>query len=149
MRNRSIVITESDARMLRGLLAARISSARDQGHLEELSLELERAQVVDASEVPPDVITLHTRVRVLDLTSGERREIELVAPSEANVAANRISVLAPLGTALLGYREGDEVEWEMPGGLRRLKIEQVIQPPDDDTRSGAPGADATVGALSS
>ncbi|MBX5462626.1 MAG: nucleoside diphosphate kinase regulator [Steroidobacteraceae bacterium] len=140
MQNRSIVIMESDAQMLRGLLAARMSSARDQEHLEELSLELERAQVVRPSELPPDVVTMQTRVRVLDLTSGERREVELVPPAEADVSSNRISVLAPLGTALLGYREGDEVEWVMPGGLRRLRIEKVIQPAD----LGGSGAGVTT-----
>lgn len=129
MRNRSIVVTESDARLLRALLAARAEkSKRDQEHLKELSSELERALVLESGQVPADVITMRTRVRVLDLTSGERREFVLVFPMDADLAANRISVLAPLGTALLGYREGDEVEWVMPGGLRRLLVERVFQP---------------------
>jgi regulator of nucleoside diphosphate kinase len=64
-------------------------------------------------------------VRILDLSNGTRQELTLVGPAEANVSARRISVLAPLGTALLGYREGDEVEWLMPGGVRRLRIESV------------------------
>ena len=126
MRENPIVVTDADARRLKGLLAAQ-ASARDHAHLQELSLELERAQVVDADRVPTDVITLHTRVRVLDLASGERTEYVLVLPTDADLAARRISVLAPLGTALLGYREGDELEWLMPGGLRRLRVERVVQ----------------------
>jgi regulator of nucleoside diphosphate kinase len=69
---------------------------------------------------------MQSRVRVADIDSGERREFVLVYPSKADVSANRISVLAPLGTAVLGYREGDEVEWIMPSGLQRLRIERVM-----------------------
>jgi regulator of nucleoside diphosphate kinase len=74
---------------------------------------------------------------VHDLTSGARREMVLVLPGEADVAAQRISVLAPLGTALLGYREGDEVEWVMPGGLRRLRVERVTQ--QEERAAGSAG----------
>ncbi len=105
---------------------APILAGGDQKFLEDLDFELERAVVVDALDVPPSVVTMQSRVRVADLDSGERREFVLVYPSEANVSANRISVLAPLGTAVLGYREGDDVEWIMPSGLRRLRIERVM-----------------------
>jgi regulator of nucleoside diphosphate kinase len=128
MRDRPIFITELDAAKLRGLLAAFAAAERDQGHLEELNLELERAFVVEATDLPRDVVTMHTRVQVADLMTGKRHELVLVFPEQADVAAQRVSVLAPIGTALLGYREGDEVEWHTPGGLRRLRIENVIQP---------------------
>lgn len=129
VRDRPIVISEADASRLRGLLRARVDAAlRDQGHLRELKSELERALVVEAAEIPPDVITVNSRAWVVDLESYDRREYVLVLPAEADPAAGRISVLAPLGTALLGYREGDDVEWVMPGGLRRLRIEAVFQP---------------------
>src|SRR5262249_43060684 len=96
-------------------------------HLQELLMELDRAVIVEPHEVPRDVITMQARVRVRDLMSGERRDLMLVLPTEADVSAQRISVLAPLGTALLGYREGDVVQWVMPGGLRHIRIERVIQ----------------------
>ena len=145
MRNRPIVITRTDAARLRELLATRARVARDQDHLEELAEELERASIAESSEVPADVITIHTRIRVLDLVTGERRELTLVLPRESDAAAGRISVLAPLGTALLGYRAGDEVEWQMPGGLRRLRIERVLPPegphasPAGETHASAVG----------
>jgi len=128
LRNQPIVISELEAGRLRGLLAARTGAARDQRHLQDLLEELERAQVLEAGEIPSDVITMRTRVRVRDLMSGDRHELELVFPEQADVGAQRISVLAPLGTALLGYRQGNEIEWVMPGGLRRLRIERVTQP---------------------
>jgi regulator of nucleoside diphosphate kinase len=131
VRDRPIVITKSDAAKLRELLAARARAEHDQGHLHELAAELERALIAEPGEAPEDVITMHARVQVLDLVSGKRRDLVLVFPREANLSAGRISVLAPLGTALLGYREGDEVEWLMPGGLRQLRIERVRRLSED------------------
>ena len=128
MRDRPIVITKPDAASLRRLLATRMRAGRDHGHLEELAAEFERARIADPADVPDDVITMYARVHVLDLVSWERRDLVLVLPGESDAVAGRISVLAPLGTALLGFRKGDEVEWLMPGGLRRLRIEDVRQP---------------------
>lgn len=127
MRDRPIFVTESDATRIRGLLAARDSVERDEEHLQELKAELERALVLEPGRMPHDVVTMHSRVRVLDLTSGERRELVLAFPWQSDISAQRISVLAPLGTALLGYRVGDEIEWAMPGGTRRVRIESVRQ----------------------
>jgi hypothetical protein len=99
--------------------------------LHDLAAELERAQVLKPNQVPAGVVTMHARVRIRNLTTGERQDLVLVSPAEADVGARLISVLAPLGTALLGYREGDEVEWLMPAGLHRLRIERVLQAADE------------------
>jgi regulator of nucleoside diphosphate kinase len=138
MRDRPIVITAPDAGRLRSLFAARASVERDQDHLQDLAVELERALVLAREEAPRDVVTMHSRVYVRDLASGARRDWVLVFPGEADVSQRRISVLAPLGTALLGYREGDEVEWVMPGGLRRLRIEKVEQPSETASAEANP-----------
>lgn len=142
MRLRPIVLSEADAQRLRGLLAARAASTHDQEHLLELQAELERAVVRAPSEVPADVVAMNAQVSVLDLATGERRQFALVLPAEADVTAQRISVLAPLGTAVLGNHEGDEVEWVMPGGLRTLRIERVRQaePVDAAARGEVPRA---------
>lgn len=128
MRERPIVMTQVDARMLRALLASRaaVSAATDREYLHELHGEVDRATVLDPVEMPANVVTMQSRVRVIDLRSGERHEFVLVYPNEADVRESRVSVLAPLGTAVLGYREGDEVEWAMPSGLRRMRIERVM-----------------------
>ena len=125
MNDRQIVISEPNARVLRGLLHAWNARPHDQEHLHELSAELDRALVLEPSQMSPTVVTLHVPVRVRDLASGERHELTLVSPHEAEVSVGRISVLAPLGTALLGYREGDIVERDMPGGPRRFLIEAL------------------------
>jgi regulator of nucleoside diphosphate kinase len=143
MRDRPIVITRTDAARLRELLANRGRAELDQDHLRELAEELERARIAESDEVPADVITIHTRIQMLDLVSGERRDLTLVLPRESDASAGRISVLAPLGTALLGYRAGDEVEWQMPGGLRRLRIESVL-PPAEQRKFPAHGAYASA-----
>ena len=137
MNERQIEISEPNARVLRGLLRARNGATHDQEHLDDLRVELERALVLEPSRLSPNVVTLYAAVRVRDLESGHRQELTLVSPSAANVSAGRISVLAPLGTALLGYRQGDVVERVMPGGLRRLLIEEVRQQPATDADSAA------------
>lgn len=129
MTDRQIVISEPNARVLRGLLRARNAATHDQEHLADLQVELDRALVLDPSELAPTIVTMYAAVRVRDLESGRSQDVTLVSPREADVTAGRISVLAPLGTALIGYRQGDVVERDMPGGLRRLLIEEVLQAP--------------------
>ena len=92
-----------------------------------LRRELERAIVVSSALVPADVATMNSRVRYMDEKDGARRTVSLVYPSEAEVAKGKVSVLAPVGTALLGLSEGESIEWEFPdGSRRRLKLEQVL-----------------------
>ena len=141
MRSLPIVMRESDARMARGFMASRAAmSSLDQAHLKQLRAALERMLLLNSDRVPSDVVTSQTRVRVLDVASGKRHEFALVSPDDADVSANRISFLAPLGTALLGYREGDEVEWKLPVGLRRLRVERVFQKAEIEMNGATPMA---------
>jgi regulator of nucleoside diphosphate kinase len=110
---------------LHAILGAYRGSLRDRAHLEDLYEELEQARILDEVWITPDIVTIESEVRVRDSATGVSSDYVLVPPSQADLAAGHISVLAPLGTALLGYREGDEVEWQMPGGVRRLRIENV------------------------
>jgi regulator of nucleoside diphosphate kinase len=125
--NSRIVLSRPDALRLRAILGAHRDSIRDREHLLDLQAELERAWVLDEDRIAEDLVTIDAKVRVRDKTTGKVSDYVLVAPAQANVATGHISVLAPLGTALLGYREGDEVEWSMPGGVRSLRIEKVRQ----------------------
>ena len=103
-------------------------------HLVALAEELEDAEVVEPESVPPDVVTMRSRVRVLDMVSGQTATYTLCYPVEADLEAGRLSVLAPIGTALLGYREGDVVEWPVPGGVRVLRIEKLLHQPEAAAR---------------
>ncbi len=126
MANRSIYVTTQDMRRLRHVIgSASDASDLDRQQREILSNELDRAVVVDEDDIAPDVIRMRTRVRVFDSQLGKRDEYTLVYPWEADVHLNLISVLAPLGTALLGYREGDRIEWQLPGGVRNLHVERI------------------------
>jgi len=130
MREYPIIVSDVDVYRLRGLLgAARTAAALDQAHLDELRRELERAIVMPVGEIPRGVVSMGSKVQVRDLGNGRIAGWQLVYPREADPAAHRISVLAPLGTALLGNSEGDTVEWQMPGGARCFRIERVMQVP--------------------
>jgi regulator of nucleoside diphosphate kinase len=125
-----IFITETDYEKLKRLIAGRRSSRADAQHLNELDQELERADVLNDSEaVPPDVITMNSEVRLIDLDSGETKVYRLVFPSQARTE-NSLSVLAPIGTAILGYRVGSVIEWKVPKGVRRLKVLEVLFQPE-------------------
>ena len=93
--------------------AERISS-RDLEYLRMLEEELRGAEVVSSSEIPPDVVTMNSRVRVRDLDSGRESTYSLVFPRDSDIAKGRISILAPIGTAIIGYRAGDVVRWPVP-----------------------------------
>lgn len=98
---------------------------------DELFEELERAIVVHSERIPHDVVTMHSRFIYIDEYVGIRREIELVYPDEADPAAGRVSVLAPVGSALLGLAAGRSIDWKYPGGeIHRLRVERVLFQPD-------------------
>lgn len=131
MKTKNIVITEADyARLLRLIESSRRTRKRDTEHLDDLEQELERATIVKVGDIPRDVVTMNSRVRVKDLGTGRDTTYEIVFPSDADVAKNRISVLAPIGTGLLGFSAGTTVEWEVPSGVRRLRILEVEYQPE-------------------
>lgn len=126
MKTRDIVVTEFDRARLSELLALAARSPRQGlGDLQALQRELDRAKIVADGDVPADVITLNRQAELLDLDTGERMRFTLVLPAEADIDEGRISVFAPLGTAMLGYRVGDKFEWPVPHGLRRLQVTNV------------------------
>jgi regulator of nucleoside diphosphate kinase len=95
---------------------------------EPLQGELARAIVVSDEAVPADVVTMGSRVAYTDESTGVTREITLVYPHEADGARGKVSVLAPVGTALLGLSAGQPIDWEFPDGrLRRLTVNRVVQ----------------------
>jgi regulator of nucleoside diphosphate kinase len=122
---RRIELSRADLHRLRSILGTRTPSARDREHLLDLQQEIDEARIVEAHDIAHDVVTMQSDVRVHDAATGVSSDYRLVSPAQADLAAGRLSVLAPLGTALLGYREGDEVEWQMPGGVRLVRIEKV------------------------
>jgi regulator of nucleoside diphosphate kinase len=116
---------------LRDLLRkARDPLGLDRRYLETLSTELDRARVVPLEAIHPDVVTMNSTVRVRDRDSGRTTELTLVYPERATLEADQISVLAPLGAALLGCRVGDPVSFVVPSGVRSCEIVEVVYQPE-------------------
>jgi regulator of nucleoside diphosphate kinase len=131
MNKRNITMTAADHEELTYAIAATGKlSERGRGEMSALEAELSRAAIVDAKDLPTDVITMNSRAELLDLDTGERMEFTLVFPRDAHIEDGKISVLAPLGTAMLGYRVGDEFAWTVPYGMRRLKVTAVQFQPE-------------------
>jgi regulator of nucleoside diphosphate kinase len=128
----NIHITKPDYERLTKLIeiARERESDTNREYLDRLEEELDRAEVVRQENIPADVITMRSTVRVKDLDTSEEMIYRLVFPTEANYEEGKISVLAPIGTAMLGYRRGDAVEWEVPSGVRRLSVEEVLYQPE-------------------
>ncbi len=133
MNERSIYITEYDLARLRDQIDdARRIARRGNEHLDDLVAELDRAHIVAPTEVPHDVVTMNSRVGVVDLDLDEEMVFTLVFPRDADIAQSKISVLAPIGTAVLGYRVGDTFSWVVPDGTRRLKIREILYQPESE-----------------
>ncbi|HLM44485.1 MAG TPA: nucleoside diphosphate kinase regulator [Archangium sp.] len=120
-----IVVTSSDMERLRTLIDTTAGDKAD-----ALDAELTRAVVVEPTDVPPDVVTMNSRVVYRDEESNETREVTLSYPKDASLEQGRVSVLAPVGAALLGLSVGQEIEWLVPGGRhKRLRILAVTYQP--------------------
>lgn len=131
MSERAIQITELDRKRLLDLIRdAQSGEYRKSVYLENLRGELERAEVVAPERIAGDVITMNSTVTLTDQDTGEEETYTLVYPEHADTLQGKISILAPIGTAMLGYRVGDIFEWEVPAGKRRLKVEKILYQPE-------------------
>lgn len=126
MTQKNIYISENDLARIRLLLASLQGDPRARKATENLREEIDRA--ITLPELPSQVIGLLSTAEILDLESGEIDRFTLTLPEQADSARGKLSILAPLGTAILGFAEGDEFAWRMPGGVRRLRIQRVTQP---------------------
>jgi regulator of nucleoside diphosphate kinase len=121
------VLSRFDQERLEKLLA-KVGTRPD---LDALRAEIDRAEVVEPEQIPPNRVTMNSRVRFVDEESKDEREITLVFPAHADVEENRISVLAPVGSALLGLSVGDTIEWPLPNARsRRLRVVAVTYQPE-------------------
>lgn len=115
-----LVISRLDCERLEALLEQTLPAGIDTSGLRR---ELDRAEIVEPTQVPADAITMNSVIRFVDEASGEEREAALVYPRDADGSAERISILAPVGSALLGLRVGAHIAWPLPGGRSaRLRV---------------------------
>lgn len=129
MSQRHIVVTEADLERLSRLILAQ--PRRNATACDALEEELAHADVVGSDEVSPDVVTMNSRARFVDEDLREEVEMTLVYPRDADVAQGRVSVLAPVGAALLGLSVGQAIAWPLPnGGTKRLRVSAVVYQPE-------------------
>ncbi len=118
MIKKPIYITKYDKKRLQSLIN------------DELNKEIKRAKIVDSKDIPNDTITMNSKFRLKDLDSGEESTYTLVFPEEENIYENKISIYAPMGIALIGYRVGDIIEWPVPCGKLRIEVLEILYQPE-------------------
>ncbi|CAL93433.1 nucleoside diphosphate kinase regulator [Azoarcus olearius] len=124
-----IIVSSLDLERLEGLLAA--PAARSRCDLDALRAELDRADVREPEEMPADVITMNSRARFREETSGREYELTLAYPKDADGAAGKVSVFSPAGSALLGLAAGQAIDWRTPeGSAIRLQVLEVVWQPE-------------------
>jgi regulator of nucleoside diphosphate kinase len=131
MSGKPIHITQFDLERLRKLLFdAQSTDYRKSEYLEKLQMEINRAEVVSPKDIPSDVVTMNSTVCIEDLDTKEEEIYTLVFPENADLSQGKISILAPIGTAMLGYEVGDAFEWDVPAGKRRLRVKKILYQPE-------------------
>lgn len=119
------VLTDRDYTILREL----VKNAKDSTNIREIALltqELDRAMVTKEDDFDASVVRINSQVTIEDLNSKQRMKIQLVMPSQSNLKERKISVLAPICVAIIGFKENDELEWQLPSGIKALKIITVL-----------------------
>ena len=126
-----IHITEFDLNRLKKLLLdAQSTEYRKSEYLERLQSAINRAEVVSPKEIPSDIVTMNSTVCIEDMDTKEEEIYTLVFPENADLRQGKISILAPIGTAMLGYEVGDSFEWDVPAGKRRLLVKRILYQPE-------------------
>jgi regulator of nucleoside diphosphate kinase len=129
----SITLTSLDYQRLQTLIAE--APDRDHAGAEVLENEIERATVVPQAEIPPSVVTMNSRILVEDESTQERRELTLVYPTDSDPSGGKLSVLSPLGSALIGLSVGQSIVWELPRGRRvRVRVLEILFQPEASGR---------------
>ncbi len=121
------ILTNSDYKTIHSLLQNLPSRLKGK-EVSLLQKEIKSAEIISDEAISEDIIQLNSRFEVQELLSGKFMNLQLVLPNQADLKQNRISILSPLGVALIGFRQGMTVEWTLPGGLKKLQIIRVEKP---------------------
>lgn len=125
-----IYITQIDKIRLMDMIDEAVNDAKKKDNsVVVLENEINRAEVVNARQFPRNVISMNSRV-LLHLGEDDEMEFQLVYPHEANLSENKLSVLSPVGTAILGYSEGDSIEWKVPHGASTIQVKKILYQPE-------------------
>ena len=122
------ILSEKDFQIIHDLIKNQ-SAVQQTKEIRFLAEELKRAKVVKDNKIAGDIVQLNSTVQVEDQSTNKTMDFQIVLPSQADLKANKISILAPIGIALIGFKKDQLVEWQMPAGKRTLKIVKVENTP--------------------
>lgn len=125
-----ICLTHYDYERLKSMIQEYTKRNKMDANVKDLLGEMERAQKVDSKNIPPNFVTMNSVIELKDLEELDFQEFRLVFPEDANTSENKISVLAPIGTAILGYKIGDVIQWKVPGGQNQFQITSIKYQPE-------------------
>jgi regulator of nucleoside diphosphate kinase len=127
---RNIIVSTVDAERIRQRIMDVRSKTGFSKELKTLQEELENATIVEPHEMPADVLTMNSEVRLKYLNNGKTMQIKIVYPEDADIKTQKVSVFAPIAIALLGYKKGDTVSWTINNLPVRVKIEEIVYQPE-------------------
>lgn len=128
---KEIIINSLDATRIRQRISRiKNGKAYSVNDIQRLVGELNRAKQTDPGQIPADVITMHSIVKIKYISNDKTFTMQLVYPEEANIRENKISIFAPIAMALLGYKKGEIINWLTPGGKIKIKIEDILYQPE-------------------
>lgn len=126
-----IILNKLDyLRIRKHLREAQLRKTIDAANAEKLANELESGVLVEPQEIPSDVVTMNSVVKISFVGEERQQEFRIVYPDEADFRMKKVSIFAPIATALIGFRVGDLIEWMVPGGLKKIKIDGISYQPE-------------------
>jgi regulator of nucleoside diphosphate kinase len=126
-----IIMNKLDyARILKSIQDGKNRKTINAKEAENLLNELHAAKIVEPYEVPANIVTMNSIVRIKFLKTGKEIKFQIVYPDRANMKENKISIFSPVATALIGYKVSDEIDWMVPSGMTKIRIEEIVYQPE-------------------
>lgn len=128
---KKIILNKLDyLRIQKHIKEARMKKTIDANEAAKLASELEAATLLDPQEIPADVVTMNSVVKISFDGENRQQEFRIVYPEEADIKARKVSIFSPVATALIGFKVGDLIEWMVPGGLKKIRIDGLSYQPE-------------------
>ncbi len=126
-----LIINKNDfTRIHQSINLAKQSNAIKKAEAEQLLNELKSAKIVEPKDIPRDVVTMNSEVKIHFQNNKQQMKFKLVYPKDANLKENKISIFSSVASALIGYKVGDEIEWLLPTGLTKIVIDEITYQPE-------------------
>ncbi len=128
---KQVILNKLDyLRIRKHLMEAQNRKTIDPANAEKLARELESGVQMEPKDIPSDVVTMNSVVKISFVGEEHRQEFRIVYPDQADFRMKKVSIFAPIATALIGFRVGDLIEWVVPGGLKKIKIDGISYQPE-------------------